>query len=181
MCHSVQENQLVWGGIQPQAFTIAPISLRSRQLVTLCATRLHRLAWKSKRETIWFSSLFMPPFMAGLESLWGEIYPILFLSFLGPSCNQRCLESALYLLSTIPEGVCSHTDFYSLPALHLYQWLGVTGMAANLGFLAAPPRAALGWWVIGTAWPCCAAHQGSNPINSLPVKCLNSHESFPMR
>lgn len=111
--HRVQENQLVWGGTQPQAFTSSSSSFRSGQLVTLCATWLHRLALRFNTETIWFSSLFKPPFMEGLESLWGELYPILFLSFLGPSCNHRCLESALYLLSAVPEGVCSHTCFYS--------------------------------------------------------------------
>lgn len=113
-------------GTWPQTFTSASSSLKSEQLVTLCATQLHRLALKFNTESICFSFFLMPPFMGGLESLWREIYSILFSSFLGPSWNQRCLESAFYLLSTISEGVCSHTYFYSSsspPIARGQEWL----------------------------------------------------------
>lgn len=42
-----------------------------------------------------------------------------FLSFRGPSCSQRCLEPAFYLLSSIPQSVCSHTCFHSPSSLPL--------------------------------------------------------------
>lgn len=178
--HSVQENQLVWGGTPPQAFTSASILLRSRQLVTLCATQLHRLALKFNRETIWFSSLcasfhgrIRKPMRRDLPNPFPRLpWLLLQLEMFGVrfvSAERRpwgCLLPHMLLFSQ----VSTYTP-----------WLGVTGTAANLGFLAAPPGAALSWWVIAAAWPRCTAHQGSAPITSLLIKCINSHETFSIR
>lgn len=186
--------RLVWwcsGGPQPMMMC----KMQENKLVWDLATDFHKCIQFTQKWTI-SHSLCNPIAQTGFEIQY-RVY--LFFFSLDASFHGRIRESMKRdllnpflqlpwpLLKSEVFGVCflsaeHHLWGCLLPHMLLFfqlsthsPWPGVTGTAANLGFLAAPPQAALGWWVIAATWPHHTAYEGSNPITSLPIKCISSH------